>query len=132
MPILVLLQAYFREMESIMFKITYNIKPAWNGTDAAGNEIRSSASNKLGAKMTATSKDSLIDALEAIDIDQLKNAAEFALRELDDEETSIGLQRHFQVTITIQQPRVEEEPSQTSSRLDPNLIDGDEEASEED
>jgi hypothetical protein len=118
-------------MESIMFKITYNIKPAWSGTDAAGNEIQSSSSNKLGAKLTATSKENLLEVLKSVEMEQLINAANFALRELDDEETSRGLQRHFQVTITIQQPRVEEETVVNGgSRLDAGLID--EEESEED
>lgn len=115
-----------------MLKITYNIKPAWSGTDAAGNVIQSSSSNKLGAKMTATSKSSLIEALKSIDLEQLTNAADFALRELDDEETSTGLQRHFQVTITIQQPRIEEETVVSGgSRLDANLIDEEEESEED-
>jgi len=117
--------------ESIMFKITYNIKPAWRGTDAAGNQINSASSNKLGAKATATSKENLVEMLGHLDMEQVISAAKMALRKLDDEETSGGLQNHFLVTLTIQQPREEEEVTVTGgSRLDPNLID--EEETEED
>lgn len=114
------------------FKITYNIKPAWHGTDVAGQPIHSSSSNKLSTKMTAFSKESLITALKSIDMEQLTNAANFALRELDDDETSTDLQRHFVVTITIQQPRIEEETVVSGgSRLDPNLISEEEESKED-
>ena len=116
-----------------MFKITYNVKPPWRGSDAAGNPINSAAANKLGAKMRLGSKDELIEALKAIDISALEGASKLTLRELDDEETSVGLEDHFLLTITIQQPRVEEEATVNGgSRLDPNLISDDEETSEED
>ena len=116
-----------------MFKLTYNVKPAWSGTDATGNPIQSSSSNKVGAKMEVTSKTALIEALGTIDLQQLKTAASLALRELDDSETCGGLKKHYTITITIQQPRIEEEVTiNGGSRLDNNLIDEEDEESEED
>ena len=105
------------------------VKGPSSWTDMSGQLIESSAQNKIAMKTKVFSKTSLLENLENLNLDDLKAAARFALRELGD---LPGLQDHYLLSFMVLQPKIEDEAGVNGgSRLDPNLIDEEEDSVED-